>query len=249
MIPLFKSHYSIGKSILNLSNASEDGGSDSIISIAKANDISNLVLVEDSLGGFLEAYKACENASLNLIFGLRIKCSDESGVESQKDHHKIIIFPRTKDGVQLLSEIYSESFVNNAGRVDMNFLNKKWSEKHLKMFIPFYDSFIHYNILSFNSFVPDLSFTSPTFFIEDNGLPFDFSLKSQVESYCSSSGLKTERAKSIFYKNKSDFNSFVTYKLICGRKNFPGSGSSLEKPNLDHLGSDKFCWESFCQES
>ena len=41
MIPLFKSHFSIGKSILTLESPDKDkeGGSDSIFSIAKENSL------------------------------------------------------------------------------------------------------------------------------------------------------------------------------------------------------------------
>ena len=36
------------------------------------------------------------------------------------------------------------------------------------MVLPFYDSFIFNNIMSFSSCIPDFSFCSPTFFVEDN---------------------------------------------------------------------------------
>ena len=64
IIPLFKSHYSIGKSILTLSDESEDEGSDSIFDIyteAKLEDKLNnkIVIVEDSFMGFLQANQSC----------------------------------------------------------------------------------------------------------------------------------------------------------------------------------------------
>ena len=59
MLPLFKSHYSIGKSILTLDDpiTHKEGGSDSIFSIAVENNLKEVVLVEDSLTGFLQAKK------------------------------------------------------------------------------------------------------------------------------------------------------------------------------------------------
>ena len=34
-----------------------------------------------------------------------------------------------------------------------------------------------------------------------------------------------------------------TYKIICGRKF--GRTATLSMPNLDHFGSDEFCFESY----
>ena len=72
MLPLFKSHYSIGKSILTLNdpNAVKDGGPQSVFSIAK--DQENLVLVEDSLIGFLQAQKTAEKLGIQLILDLEL---------------------------------------------------------------------------------------------------------------------------------------------------------------------------------
>ena len=79
MLPIFKSHFSIGKSILTLDDPSEtkEGGKDSIFSICLDNNIKNLILVEDSLTGFLQAFKKSEALNLNLIFCLSINiCSN-----------------------------------------------------------------------------------------------------------------------------------------------------------------------------
>ncbi len=69
MLALFKSHYSIGKSILTLNDASKvkDGGSDSIFQIALDNNLSEIILVEDSLIGFSEAYKRCTENNIKLL--------------------------------------------------------------------------------------------------------------------------------------------------------------------------------------
>jgi len=73
-IPLFKSHYSIGKSILTLENQEEERSNypSSIIEIAKRKKLKTVFLVEDGMSGFLEAYKNCEEAKIKLIFGLRV---------------------------------------------------------------------------------------------------------------------------------------------------------------------------------
>ena len=61
MIALFKSHYSIGKSILTLNHPDKDkeGGSTSVFNLSK--DLDKIVLVEDSLIGFLQAQKTAKD--------------------------------------------------------------------------------------------------------------------------------------------------------------------------------------------
>ena len=98
-VPLFKSHYSLGKSILTLSKAgsSEPDEPSSIIDIAKKLKISDVYLVDDSISGFLEAYKSCEDSKLNLRFGLRLTVCDDitnKTAESKEREHKVIIFAK-----------------------------------------------------------------------------------------------------------------------------------------------------------
>ena len=228
-IPIFKSHYSIGKSILTLSPASEkdpeeglQDGSISVFDIAKENNLKQVVIVEDSLTGFLEADKVARELGVQLIFGVRFDvCNDASNEESIKESnckHKIIIFPKNSQGCRSLNKIYTECKTN------------------------------HNNLTSFDSCVVNFKFTKPTFFMEDNGLPFDFIVKEKVIQYCDVNKFEIEDVQSIYYKNKDDFSAYLTYKLICGRNSFAGRQLSLEKPNFDHLGSDQFCWESYMEK-
>jgi hypothetical protein len=89
IIPLFKSHYSIGKSILTLSDESEDEGSDSIFDIyseAKLEDKLNnkIIIVEDSFMGFLQANESCNKLNLDLVFGLRIDINEDQPDDKSK---------------------------------------------------------------------------------------------------------------------------------------------------------------------
>ena len=69
-LPIFKSHFSIGKSILTLNEPKEssDDSSDSVFDIAQQNNLDKVVLVEDSFMGFLQARKVCSLLSKQLIF-------------------------------------------------------------------------------------------------------------------------------------------------------------------------------------
>ena len=265
-IPIFKSHYSIGKSILTLSpatvsarngSASSDNdvkeslvdGPCSIFDIVNENDLKQIVLVEDSLIGFLQAQKVAKQLEVQLIYGVRFDvcedASDEEAIKESKCSHKIIIFPKNGEGCKDLNKIYTESKTKYHNHLDMKLLKSLWNEDNLSLAIPFYDSSIFKNMTSFNSCVLSFSFTKPTFFTEQNGLPFDSIVLDAVNKYCKANKFDTQQTQSIYYKNKEDFPAYLTYKLICSRGSFASRQSSLEKPNFDHLGSDQFCWESY----
>ena len=94
----------------------------------------------------------------------------------------------------------------------------------------------------------DLSFCDPTFFLEDNNLPFDHLLREKVVTYAEQHQYPTEETQSIYYAKKEDFSAYQTYKCICTRASF-GRGSTLSKPNLDHCGSNEFSFESWQQKT
>ena len=224
MLPLFKSHFSTGRSILTLNPPDKcvDGGPDSVFKLAKENDLEEVILVEDSFSGFLQAKKNAEELNIKLIFGLRFLMAEDIGEKLTRDNnnkHRIVLY---------------------------KFLKKAW-DKNLKLAVPFYDSFLFTNLVSFSNCVPDFSFCTPTFFIEENNLPFDFIVKPAVEKYCKENNFATEKVKSIYYNKKTDAKAFQTYKCLCSR-GF-GRQSTLEEPHLDHFGSDDFCFESWKKQN
>lgn len=239
MIPLFKTDSSIGKSILTTKDPKKckEGGPDSIFQIAEENNLKQLVLVEDSMIGFLECFNKCKAKGIQLIFGLRVKV--ESG-------DKIIIFAKNDEGCKLLNKIYSNAFGENKGLLSYEYLKKVWSND-LTLSIPFYDSFIFHNLMYFEQCIPDFSFVKPTIFIENNGLPFDVMIYSEAMKFAERNGLKTIPVKSIYYKNKDDFDAYVTYKCVCNRR--MGRARTLGAPGFDYLASRNFCWESYLEQS
>ena len=251
MLPLFKSHFSIGKSILTLDDpiTHKEGKSDSVFSIVQENNLKEVILVEDSLTGFLQAKKQSDKLGLKLIFGLRITMKEDASVnpkEEQQASHKIVIFAKNAEGCILLNKIYSEAHTEHFNSVDLKLLKKYWKDKHLLLSIPFYDSFIFNNITKFSNCTPSFSFCKPTLFIEDNALPFDDLVAKKVEEYASKNKLKTQLVKSIYYKNKTDVKALQTYKCLTGRS---FGNKTLSKPNLDHFGSNEFCFESWKEKN
>ena len=246
MIPLFKSHYSLGRSILTLEDKNEkDNYPDSIIQICKENKIKDLFLVEDNPSSFLEAYFNCKNNNINLNYGVRISVTDsieEKSDESKNKTSKIILFAKNKNGYENLIKIYSISAKDGfyyGPRVDYKILSKIWNQD-LVLCIPFYDSFIFNNTLRNFICIPQFDFVKPIFFIENNELPFDTIIKQKVLSYVEKNNLEVFNTKSIYYSEKKDFKTYLTFRCINNR-------SVLNKPELEHMSSNEFCFESYLE--
>ncbi len=238
MVPIFTSHYSIGKSILTLEHPDKEkeGGPRSVFSIAKENKLEQIALVENSLTGFPQALSISKELNIHLSFGLLLNICEQG--------HRVIVFARNSRGCNKLNEIYSKAFSQGSECISTEDLVNMWSKRNLLLAIPFYDSFIYKNTMSFENCTPDLVELSPLFFIENNNLPFDRLLERKVRAYAEAFGLTTETVKSIFYENKDDVDALQTYKCITSRR---FGKSSLSKPNLDHFGSNEFCFESFLE--
>jgi DNA polymerase III alpha subunit len=225
MIPLFKSHYSLLRSILTLDPYEKDKDtdlSDSIINIAVENNLKELCLVEDTMAGFIAALQACKDSKIKLIFGLRVSFINNSSEENSLSSHKNIIFPKNLNGYKSLIKLSTMAAYNNfnkEARLSYSDLHSLWNED-LALAIPFYDSFLHKNLLQGYLCVPELKKIKPTVFLEDNNLPFDYLIREAALLFAKVNGLKTEEVKRIYYKNRSDYG-------------------------FDHMSSREFCWESF----
>ena len=247
VLPFFKSHYSIGRSILTLENPEDsiDGGPDSIFKICKDNDLKEFYLVEDSMTGFLQAYVNSTKNKIKLNYGLRLNvCQDfsQKNEAALKETCKFVIFAKNKNGYQRLIKIYSKAALEGFyyyPRADYNVLKELWDDKDLILCVPFYDSFLHRNALMGYNCIPDISFTEPVFCIENNSLPFDYLILNRVNNYCKENFKKVD-VQSIYYKDKKDFKSYLTFRCIDKR-------TTLDKPNFDHMSSDEFCLEKWIQ--
>jgi DNA polymerase III subunit alpha len=257
VIPLFKSNFSIGRSILTLekSGSSEDSGADSIIDLALANGLKEVFLVDDTMSGVLEAYKNCVAAKLKLIYGIRLNIYHDEDIsvkteESLSRQAKYIIFAKNFPGYQRLIKIFScaakEGFYYEP-RINFKKLKEFWSEQDLNLCVPFYDSFLFNNSLMFSSCVPDFSFINPTVFIESNDLPFDDVIRARAESYAKSANLPLVKAKSVFYAQREDFKAYLTYRCLCNTHTH--KRADLNRPELPHMTSKEFCLESWKEQN
>lgn len=249
MLGLFKSHYSIGKSILTLEKKGESKPNEpiSIIDLASENNLNKVILVENGFGGFLEAFKNLNDVKIQLIYGIRLTITDDANNKSEESlskNNKIIIFALNKDGYSKLVKIYSKAA--NDGfyyepRIDYKTLKSLWDNKCLSLAIPFYDSFLFNNVLTTSICIPEFNFTSPTFFAEDNNLIFDDLLNKRVLDYAKDK-YEIVKTQSIYYAKKEDFKTYLTFRCINKR-------TVLSKPNLEHMSSNEFCFESFKEKN
>jgi len=149
LVPIFKSHYSLGRSILTLKppkDTPETDSADSVFDICDEAGIKELFLVDDNMAGFLEAYTNAESLNIKLIFGLRLTfCLDHSNKseEGRANSYKNIIFAKNANGYKQLIKIYTlaaqQGFYYEP-RIDFNSLKPLWSND-LILTVPFYDSF------------------------------------------------------------------------------------------------------------
>lgn len=245
ILPLFKSHYSIGRSILTLEDEeAAESYPDSIINIAKENNIKSLYLVEDNMTSFLQAYTNSKKNNINLRYGLRITVTDnmeDKSEESRSKNCKFVIFFKDEEGYKKLIKIFSLAAKNGfyyEPRIDYKTLKSLWNDKHLMLCVPFYDSFIFNNVLKNTLCAPQIDFCQPTFFIEHNNIPFDNLIKSKVLEYTSKNNNQILNVKSIYYKLKSDFKAYLTFRCINTR-------TTLNKPEIEHITSNDFSFESW----
>ena len=219
MIPFFKTHASIGKSILRIDNVYE-----------MTKDFDEVYFIEDSMTGFPEAFRKFGE---RLRFGLRFSIYNED--HNEESESKMIAFANGDTGAKELYKLFTE-------QSDIK-ITKPWDfTKDLQYVVPFYDSFLHKNLTTFSNCVIDLPFDVP-FILEDNNLPFDCLIEDKILSYCKNNPNTHFCGKSIYYENKEDVLAFQTYKLICNRR--IGRTYDLSNPGLDHFGSDEFCFESW----
>jgi len=250
ILPLFKSHYSIGRSILTLEDETNERKTcypNSIINIAKENSLKEIFLVEDNMTSFLQAYTNCKKNNINLRYGLKITITDnieDKSDESKNKNSKFIIFFKNDEGYKKIIKIFSiaaKSGFYYEPRIDYKTLKSLWDEKDLLLCVPFYDSFIFNNLIKNTLCTPQIDFCSPIFFLENNNIPFDNLIESRVVDYCSKNNNKTLNTKTIYYKNKNDFKAYLTFRCVNIR-------TTLNKPQLEHMTSNEFSFESYLEK-
>jgi DNA polymerase-3 subunit alpha len=248
VLPFFKSQYSVGKSILTLASPDKLDRSYpiSIFDIAKAHKLEKVILVDDSISGFLEAHQSAKKAGVQLVYGLKLRCMENIEAKSDaslKTIHKIVIFIKNNQGYRDLIKISSTAAKKGfyyKPNIDLTHLKALWTE-NLTLGIPFYDSFLFNNSLYGHLCVPNF-FSPLTFFMENSGLPFDEFMQGKVKAYAASVDAEVIPARSIYYYKREDFVAYQTFRCINDR-------TLLEKPELEHMSSHDFCFETWEEQN
>lgn len=246
VIPLFKSHYSFGKSILTFENKGENPNR-SIIDLCIDNNINEVPLVEDTLHGIKSCYKTCKENDLLLRFGWRVSCVDDLNESPEEaNSHKIIIFIKNRQGwfdfIPIFNRANNQYKFRKEPRVSLSFLKEKWT-KNLDLVIPFYDNFLFYNLTQDYNFVLNFDFCDPKFCIENNKHIYDDFLSENIIRFCNDNNYEFFNTKSIYYNKMKDYKAWQILKLLTNRRY--GRVSSIDVPNMDMCCSPYFCFESY----
>tara|TARA_R110000737_G_scaffold278034_1_gene284810 strand:+ start:634 stop:1332 length:699 start_codon:yes stop_codon:yes gene_type:complete len=228
VIPLFKSTFSIGRSLLRV----ED-----LIDIAQAGEIKKMILVEDNFYGFRVLNKAFFEIEVPMIYGVRLPVVQSNLSEKSS---KLIFLPKNNKGVRAVRGLYTKCYTNEGECLNLSKIGAGELDE-VSIGVPFYDSYIFNNIFHFG--LCDLSLDNFDHFYmeEENNHPFDFQISAALKKF----NVVTEKAKSIYYRDKDDFEAFQMYKAVCNRKQ--GRVPTFSNPRLNDFCSNEFCYESYLE--
>jgi len=248
MIPFFVSDYSLGRSILKI-KPTHDGGPADILSMAKEANLEEVYLVEDSMIGFLESHKTFSKEGIALRFGVRLNMCNDVTEDKETSSYKIILFALNDKGCKELYHIFSEAFSipEREGFLDLSILGKCETE-NLLLVHPFYDSYLANNIHFFKNCIFDSAFPKERelFSIEENGLPFDNLFQNMIHTRDEILPSQKIETKTILYKLREDVEAYQVYRMTCNRSF--GKSCDLSAPNLQHFGSNEFCFQSYMEQ-
>lgn len=237
-IPFFKTHSSIGKSILRVSD---------VFRIAEENSFSSVTIVDDMMIGFPEALRLSKKKGIKLVYGIRFEiCNslEESDENINSSRCKMIAIMKNDDGYKDLIALYTKVNTNPKKCIDYNILKEIWgSSKNIDFGLPFYDSFIAKNCLTLANCLPDFGNNLPFICVEKNCHPFDSVIQERLKQYQSINENRLVFCKTIYYEKYEDFDAYTVYRLSCGRSTY--GNCTLDKPNLPYFSSNKFCFEDW----
>jgi len=228
VIPLFKSTFSIGRSLLRV----ED-----LVDIAQSGDVKKMILVEDNFYGFRVINEAFLHAEIPMVYGLKIPVVQSSITEKTS---KLIFFPKNNKGVHVVRKLYTKCFTSVGECLNLSDLGEGELDD-VSIGVPFYDSYVFNNIFHFGMCDLFLDKYDHFYIEESNNHPFDFQISAALKKL----KVKTEKCKSIYYRNKDDFEAFQMYKAVCNRKQ--GRVPTFSNPRLNDFSSNEFCYESYLE--
>lgn len=267
IIPFFTTDSSLGKSILNSDDFEEIDKKTgkkgvkpiketeplSIWTISYHHKLDTMYVIEDSFIGFINHYKYAKKLGKKLVFGVKFKIVNDSKnatAESFLTECNVIVFMKNSAGYNDLIKLYSAIHGNKDryiwdkfnmmgyNRGDWKLLQEYWTN-NLLLVIPFYDSFIHRNLLEYNHHaIPEFGKMEPVFVLSKHELPFDELLQEAVKNYCIENKHEIINGHNVYYYKDSDAQAFQIFKCITLR-------TSYEMPELSFFSQPTFSFESW----
>lgn len=221
MIPIFRTHFSVGKSILTPEDCFELGCSE---------NLETIFFLETTFASFRKLSKLSEKYKQPFVYG----------VQFLLDFGKLNVFAKNSKGIIELKQLFSSVHADNGGKLSKQLCPHS---NNLLYAFPHYDSPLFKNHFYFAEQVEDFLDLKPIQFIEENDHPFDFLVKDSVSSFCSLNKVESQLVKSICYKKRVDVSAMQFYSAVDRRTG--GKNPTFDNPNLEHFCSPEFCWESY----
>jgi DNA polymerase III alpha subunit len=247
--PLFKTSFSVTRSIFTseVLGKSKPDGAPSIVDVAKREGLEHVICVENSVGGYMQAKNNLEKEGIGYSLGWILNMTSDLSDETGSSLHKIVVFAKNDDGWKdfiKLHNLASTKLIGKFGpQITGEILQDVWSD-NLLLAVPMYDSYLFNNLLTVKKCILDIGKIKPTYFSENNDLPFDHIINDKLNELEDIEILKT---KSIYYENRADFDAYLTLRLL-NRKSY-GSNNTLEQPNMEFMSSREFCVESWREQN
>lgn len=246
IIPIFYDHTS-QKSLITPWLASEvtPNGPASAFALAKSVGLNQVFLVSSNFYSFIEAWKNAQKMEIQLIFGIELwicQNAHEHSPASSSDESKIIIWIKNGNGYEKAIKIFSEIYKDPENkyyhvRGSWQNLKNNWSDD-LSLSVPFFDSFLHRNLLNQGSQIIPSFPCEPYFHLEiDSGLPFAQYIEDSIATYGVSQD-KIIKTKTIYYENKKDVKAWQVLRSI-------NLHSDFSNPELPFCVSDNFSFEDY----
>jgi DNA-directed DNA polymerase III PolC len=251
MLPLLKSHYSIGRSLIQDANlkSGEPNKPDqptTVPDLLQKHGWPKLFVCDDTTAGFYPLYDVAKKNNSSLCFGWRVTMVEDGEKKEVQPGAKITIWVKSEKGWKALIKLATKAQVDlffNEARLDWKTLHEGW-HSDLVLAIPFYDSFLAKNLTTNQQTVPDFRDLKPYVFVENNDIPFDNLLEKGARAYAEAFGLKVVEVKTCNYESRSDVIFYQARRLM-DRKTF--GGGTIQEPNLEFFSSAEFCVESFLE--
>ncbi len=246
MLPLFKSDFSIGRSILTTdlpSGKSPIKDRRSIFHLAKLAELQEIHLVEDSISGFHSTFKNAQKAGVELRYGLRL----DSVHDLTDTPSRLVYFARNDEGFKALRSIHNQFWLYKQRAV---FPSIQKFLSNILIAVPFYDSFVAKNQLHFGiSHFPDLKNHEHVYFQEDNDHPFDSLISEKIPAAIlgSKNGSNSVSVKSVFYPKRSHF---AAYQFVrSGSNKQGGKKPTFYHPMTEHQCSAEYSFEAWWEQN